>query len=48
MDHVGEDTVGDPSYFISNGTSFAAPFATAVAANVIAISGTSVHGITDH
>ena len=39
MDRVGQDTIGDPSYFIANGTSFAAPFATAVAANVIAISG---------
>ena len=43
MDRVGEDTVVDPGYFVSNGTSLAAPFATAVAANVIAVSGTCVH-----
>ena len=40
MDRVGQDSVVDPGYFVSNGTSLAAPFATAVAANVIAVSGT--------
>ena len=43
MDRVGQDSVVDTGYFVSNGTSLAAPFATAVAANVIAVSGTCIH-----